>query len=540
MKLSNGPQDINLLLKVFANTSPDMAATIIEQLFCLHQTLTLAMKYITQHMKKNTANKDLAKILAWQNRKESLWQVQIRQAVICAFRDLKHHPYHLAPFRQKVNMLIKIANRMKIAASHIATSTRDDDVAFMEARDRATRTQPGLLGNTYALQAQLESPSDRVSSAALFDVFHEPLRYAAVWTYLHKVLTLLDYSKANAIMRTLAVRELAEACRFEFQRTQAAVQCYTEADLGPKLAMLAVRAGHMGNVPSLLRVTEEELSTLNDQLLAVLVQFCRRSTTPHRAAEAFRTWTALRETHPAALDRLSQDTRSAVQQLAAIVYFTQKRTAVISMDFSHRFRNQSFVPKLLGLWHHVLKKAKAGFSLQKVDVSDEMLVTKGMSQTYFHEIEEFTRGLTGASLSTHYTDLVAASEAELKERCANVEAELGWNVAIKFADDEKEEGDAPAAQTAPLEDSDRWRSEEEDGAESSLFVSSPPPSLLDEDGLVSPSTTARTVPEMERCLLLELAALETRNPRNRLGKRHRGVETSTGSRGDASKRRRML
>lgn len=81
--------------------------------------------------------------------------------------------------------------------------------------------------------------------------------------------------------------------------------------------------------------------------------------------------------------RLSQDSCIALQQYAAIVYFTQRCTAIISMDYAHRLCKQSFVPKLHKL-QQALSKANADFSLLSVNAGDHMLVRAGMARTYFH------------------------------------------------------------------------------------------------------------------------------------------------------------
>lgn len=91
LRIEKRSQDIDFLLKVFASMLPDMAATFIEQLFCLHQNLSLALEYITQHMADIKANNNGAESLEWQNKKESIWQLHIKEAVASACSDLENH-----------------------------------------------------------------------------------------------------------------------------------------------------------------------------------------------------------------------------------------------------------------------------------------------------------------------------------------------------------------------------------------------------------------------------------------------------------------
>ncbi len=199
---------------------------------------------------------------------------------------------------QEVDILAKIANRMKGAADRISTNIRNSTPCFMQALDRATRTRPSLLGDVDAIQSQSESPSDSISSAALFDVFHEPMQYSAVLGYLHHILEYLRYKTGNGVIRILGVRELAEVCRFEFQRTKSALRRHAAVDLGPMLTEPSDAADHSGLIGQRARVAELELDAMDDPLLAIMAQFCRRTTEPQRAGKLFPILHALWQVHP--------------------------------------------------------------------------------------------------------------------------------------------------------------------------------------------------------------------------------------------------
>lgn len=194
---------------------------------------------------------------------------------------------------QEVDILAKIANGMKGAADRISTIIRNSTPCFMQALDRATRTQPSLLGDADAMQSQSESPSDSISSAALFDVFHQPIQYSAVLGYIHHILEYLRHKTGDGVIRILGVRELAEVCRFKFQRTKPALRRHTAGDLGPMLTELAVAADHSGLIGQRARVAELGLDARDDQLLTVIAQFCQRTTEPHRASKVFPKWHTL-------------------------------------------------------------------------------------------------------------------------------------------------------------------------------------------------------------------------------------------------------
>ncbi|OAA82181.1 hypothetical protein LEL_01726 [Akanthomyces lecanii RCEF 1005] len=258
-------QDIDFLLKVFAAMLPDMAATVIEQLFCLHQNLSLALEYMTQHMADTKTKNNGAKSLEWQNKKESIWQLHIKEAVASACSDLENHreTLFLVPMAQEVDILAKISNRMKGAADRISTNIRNSTPCFMQALD----LRPCLTS------------------------FHEPMQYSAVLGYLR-------YKTGNGVIRVLGVQELAEVCRFEFQRTKSALGCHAAVDLGPMLTEPSDAADHSSLIGQRARVAELELDAMDDPLLAVRAHFCRRNTEPQRAGKVFPIRHALWQVHP--------------------------------------------------------------------------------------------------------------------------------------------------------------------------------------------------------------------------------------------------
>lgn len=405
--------DTAALLKLLATMPPTVAAIVIEKLFIRHESLFYSLTSMVKQMGPDKLAGNTAKIMAERDKIKALWRVAVKNGVVLPANDLDDAPDDLGAFSQKANKLASIANGMQEASTRLSAWLRTNLLDFMAARDWATRTQePGLSEND-------------ASSAALFDMVHEPIRCTAVWSYLNGLLVLLRDRPNDGLLRALAVRELAETCRGEHKRLKAALQRHATVDLGAKLPELAAALDYTGRVRGRARVTAQDLDAMNDQLLAVLADLCRRTTTPARASALLMRWAALRVDKAEEMTRrISQDTGFVLQQLASMVYFTQQCSAVLAMDTAQRFRNQSFTPKLARLQRR-LSQAKAGFSLRREHVPDDMLVTEGVARAYVHATQEFTKAATGMSLSDHYERLVAASVAELKQRCANVEAELG-------------------------------------------------------------------------------------------------------------------
>ncbi|KAM3516234.1 hypothetical protein MY11210_000256 [Beauveria gryllotalpidicola] len=72
----------------------------------------------------------------------------------------------------------------------------------------------------------------------------------------------------------------------------------------------------------------------------------------------------------------------------------------------------------------------------------------GHCTIYFHnEVDEFIKRVTGPGLRDHCQKLVTESVAELRMCYTRVEAELGWNVDIRFAEG-KDDGAAVAVKAS--------------------------------------------------------------------------------------------
>ncbi|KAI1110718.1 hypothetical protein F5Y14DRAFT_465308 [Nemania sp. NC0429] len=255
--------------------------------------------------------------------------------------------------------------------------------------------------------------ADLYTGIAFLDAIHSPIRGAAAWDYISRLLELLK-DTTDKPRRDEIVQELSNACHFEYARVQAVLKRHISTDSGAKWFKRVSGVFKNGNAHIVLKDKPEVLAGPDKQLLC-LFRLIQIEVTATQAVD----WlTKLDEVHhsiPALRDDLCEGEIDALGDMAIIVSFIQSLSQAIRMPAFSRKRGQTFVAGATEL-EVELNQVKPELDLSAFAVSPGNLEEPGMADAAFQAFDDFIVEKTGTKIHLLYLDLVDDCMAKLHEQ----------------------------------------------------------------------------------------------------------------------------
>jgi len=247
--------------------------------------------------------------------------------------------------------------------------------------------------------------TDRYISGAFFEAVHSAVKAAAIWSYIGRLLELLDGVGADKAYRAVVLQEISNVCYLEYGRAQDLLKRYLQTGSASKrFKRVSGAFDKVGNARVTMKGKPEDL-TRDDPQLHYMLRLCQTETTPTKAADWMKKLSDLHAAHPLERDRLAEREVDALSDLVVIVAFIQDISPVVSMPSFSRKKGQMFVSRVLEL-EAELNLLKPKIDLRDFAVPIDNLLEPGMAEAALKALEQFVTEEAGTKMGFLYQDLI--------------------------------------------------------------------------------------------------------------------------------------
>ncbi|KAK0714406.1 hypothetical protein B0T21DRAFT_415643 [Apiosordaria backusii] len=265
--------------------------------------------------------------------------------------------------------------------------------------------------------------TDKYISGAILETLHIAVQDAVVWTYVSRLLELLEAKTGDKVYRAVIVQEISNVCHFEYRRAQSMFKRILQYDMGYKWFKRVSNAyDKVGNARVTMKGKPEDL-TATDPQLHYMLRLAHPETTAAKASDWLKKLGDLYESHPDERARLREKESETLFNLAVIVGFIQDLSPVISMPSFSRKKGQKFVSRFNDL-ETELNGLRAKVDLQEYAVPIDHLLEPGMAESALQSLDKFIIDKTGTKLGFLYQDTVADCLEHLERQCQQVKEKM--------------------------------------------------------------------------------------------------------------------
>ncbi|GAB1309966.1 hypothetical protein MFIFM68171_00176 [Madurella fahalii] len=256
---------------------------------------------------------------------------------------------------------------------------------------------------------------------AVLEALHGAVKAAATWSYLGRLLDLLERSGDDKAYRPIILQVISNVCHLEYNRAKALFKRHFQTGTGAKwFKRVSGVHDNTGNA----RVSMKDIKNgagSNAQLQPMLA-LCRANTTSSAAADCLKNLAQRHELHPMEREELEGREADALCDLAVVVGFIQDLSPAISMPSLSRKKGQMFVSRSQEL-EAELNKIKDEIDLRDFVVPIDNLLEPGMAEGALKALDHFIVERTGTKLGFLYQDLVEDCISDLDKQYRQVKAE---------------------------------------------------------------------------------------------------------------------
>lgn len=270
---------------------------------------------------------------------------------------------------------------------------------------------------------QLPVHTDKYTSASVLEAVHSSLQGVAIWTYLVRLLELLQNSNPDKAYRALILQEISNICQLEFNRTQSLFKRHVQTGTGSKwFKRISNAYDNAGNARVNLKGNPEDLTRTEPQLHYML-RVCQPKLTAPNAANWAKKLGELHRAHPEERENLQEREADSLGDLAIIIGFIQDLAPVIAMPSFSNNKGQAFISRFQAL-EKELSDLKNLIDLRDFVVPIDNLLEPGVAEGALKALDEFTIEKAGTKMGSLYDDIIEDSLSDLESQYEQVKAKM--------------------------------------------------------------------------------------------------------------------
>lgn len=317
------------------------------------------------------------------------------------------------PTKLSLSELLDAANDQRGSLNEYLDILSTEPVVLTHAVNMAFFTRPELVADEKG--RCLPVHTDRYISAATFEAVFSAVKAAAIWTYLYRLLQLLQ-SSTDKTHRAILLQEISNTCHLEYSRTQSLLKRYLQsgAGSGAKYFKRVSNVYDSGHARVSMKIKPEELTRADPQL-HYLLRLCQSDTNPTKAVEWMDKLWKLHTAHSEEREKLSSNEFEALCDHAVIIAFMQDLAPGISMPPLSRKKGQLFVSRSREL-ETELMQIRDEIDLTEYVVPIDNLTEPGVAHSALEALDEAISGKMGSKLGFLYEDLIDDCLADLEKQ----------------------------------------------------------------------------------------------------------------------------
>ncbi|KAL5119639.1 hypothetical protein ACEQ8H_002485 [Pleosporales sp. CAS-2024a] len=263
-------------------------------------------------------------------------------------------------------------------------------------------TRPELIADEKG--RSLPVHTDKYISGAVFDVVHDALKTATVWSYIARLLAQLR-DTSNKQHRAILLKELSNTCHLEYVRAQTYFKRSVAVGMGGNKWFKRMATVRKGDAARIVVKRVPESLMVEDPQLYYMVRLCQDDNTLSGALEWLQKLEDLHRAHPLEQDKLSEQEHDSLGHLAVIATFVQSLSQVAQLPAANHKKSQPFVAGFASL-DSELRLLKDGLDVGDFAIPIDNLLEPGMADGALAKLDLYIQEKTGTKLGSLYQDLV--------------------------------------------------------------------------------------------------------------------------------------
>lgn len=334
-----------------------------------------------------------------QTRDDEVLPTRSDDAAVAAFSRLTIEPQ---PASLTPSDLAASAHEQKATLDERLDMLCAEPVVLAHAVNLAFYTRPEMVPDEQG-RRYLQATTDRNISGVVVDVVHGAVKGAAIWSYICRLLELLDGCSDQAY-RKMLVQELSNVCHFEYDRARANFKRNVQGGTGSKWFKRQPGAlDKAGNARVLMQGDPRHLIASDAQLHHVL-RLCQAETGPSEAVEWLKKLAEFHNAYPLERTRLKEREADALWNLAVVVRLIQGMSS-ISLPAPSRRNARLFISRSQDI-DMELNRLKSRLDLLDFALPINNLLKPGMAEGALNKLDQFIIDETGTSMGFLYEDLI--------------------------------------------------------------------------------------------------------------------------------------
>ncbi|EQL01850.1 ipa protein [Ophiocordyceps sinensis CO18] len=305
----------------------------------------------------------------------------------------------------------------KFALSDLVVSARDQRDSHDENLE-LLRTEPLVL--IWSIESCLHSQPEAIADeqghrclsrtdsqvlAAIFQTVHAANQSAGTWSYIVRLLELLESCDADQAYRRTLLQEITNACHVEYIRAQALFRQHVQTATAIQCFERASNALDEAGNPRVSMIGDLEDLAHSDAQLYYVLRLCQPDTNAARAAYWIAQLDALHQADPPERERLTMRETRALWDLFIIIQLIQNLSLLTSMPPFSRKKRRAFVSRSRKLEAELDQIGKQ-MNAQQLFAQVPRIYEPAEAQDIFEYVDERVAEKAGAKMSLLYQNLV--------------------------------------------------------------------------------------------------------------------------------------
>lgn len=380
---------------------------ILQRQLCLHQSLAIIIDDILEMGSKTRAAKEGQKKRQAPHGKE---------AASTALEKLSLQATDVQP--ATTSDILAAAEERRDAHQEYTNLLATEPIVLAHAINIFFFTRPEIVPDEKG--RQLSAFGDKFISPAFFDTIHGAVRATTIWTYLSRLLKILEPMTAakDKPLRNIVLQEIANICSLEFSRCRELFKRQIQTRPGTSyFKRISNSVDKDGSAKVTLKKRPEE-QRLDTQLYWTL-RLCESDTDPKKAREYLEQLSTFQHSYPEKKESWEVREAEALFELAVITTFIQDLSSAVKLPSVSRKGGQALLARIEQT-NTRMSNLKEGVDLRDFAAPIDHLLEPGMAEEALSALDVFLRESTGSSMGATYqaifeesvTDVTRQMEAE--------------------------------------------------------------------------------------------------------------------------------
>ncbi|PSN64315.1 ipa protein [Corynespora cassiicola Philippines] len=273
-------------------------------------------------------------------------------------------------------------------------------------------TRPELVADEKG--RMLPVHTDKFISGAVFDAAYGTIKAAAVWNYLHRLLSSLKGSPSKKF-RAIVLQEISNTCHQEYARAQEMFKRSVSTASGGNKWFKRASVVRKDGITRISMKRNPETLTVENPQLHYMLRLCQEDMGWSRSVDWLQKLEDLHRAHPLEKDKMWEREFDALGELAIIVIFIQTLSSVLKLPPANPKKGQTFLSQYSSLGRK-LEQIKSGLDLGDYAIPIDNLLEPNMADKALAALDRYVWEQMGTKSDVLYQKLVDDSVASIYEQ----------------------------------------------------------------------------------------------------------------------------